>query len=92
MLSILSIALWIAYGAVAAALLLTSWRLLIGPTLPDRIMALDKLYVNAVALLVLLGIQLGSTAFFEAAVLIALLGFIGTVAVCKYITRGDIIE
>ena len=88
----LSIALWIAYGAVAAALLLSAWRLLIGPTLPDRIMALDKLYVNAVALLVLVGIHLSSTAFFEAALLIALLGFIGTVAICKYITRGDIIE
>jgi len=88
----LSIALWIAYGAVSIALLLTLWRLLRGPSLPDRIMALDKLYINAVALLVLLGMQLGSKAFFEAALLIALLGFIGTVALCKYITRGDIIE
>lgn len=88
----LNAALWIAYTAVAAALLLTLWRLWRGPTLPDRVMALDKLYVNAVALLVLLGIQLASTAFFEAALLIALLGFISTVAVCKYITRGDLIE
>ena len=88
----INIALWIGYGAVTAAMLLSVWRLMAGPTLPDRIMALDKLYVNAVALLVLLGIQLNSTAFFEAALLIALIGFIGTVAVCKYITRGDIIE
>ena len=88
----INIALWAGYGAVAAAMLLSVWRVLAGPTLPDRIMALDKLYVNAVALLVLLGIQLNSTAFFEAAMLIALIGFIGTIAVCKYITRGDIIE
>lgn len=88
----LRVALWIAYLAVTAALLLTAWRLWVGPTLPDRVMALDKLYIIAVALLVLLGIQLGSTAFFEPALLIALLGFISTVAVCKYITRGDIIE
>jgi multicomponent K+:H+ antiporter subunit F len=82
----------ICYAAIGVALLLTGWRLWRGPSLPDRVLALDTLYVNAVALLVLFGIQLDGTVYFEAALLIALLGFIGTVALCKYITRGDIIE
>ncbi len=59
---------------------------------PDRILALDTLYINALALVVLMGIQFRSTAFFEAALLIALLGFVGTVAMTKYLLRGDIIE
>jgi multicomponent K+:H+ antiporter subunit F len=48
--------------------------------------------VNAIALLVLFGMQLGSDMFFEAALLIALLGFVSTVALAKFLTRGDIIE
>ena len=85
-------ALNIAFAAIAIAFLLTTWRLWLGPSLPDRIMALDKLYINAAVLLVLLGIKLDNSVFFEAAILIALLGFISTVALCKHITRGDIIE
>lgn len=88
----LNIVIWIGYAGLSVALLLTAWRLWQGPDVVDRIMALDKLYINATALLVLLGIHLHSTAYFEAALLIALLGFISTVALCKYITRGDIIE
>lgn len=63
-----------------------------GPDLPDRILALDTLYINAIALLVLFGIWLGSALFFEAALLIAVMGFVGTVALGKYLLRGDIIE
>ncbi|MEX6503146.1 K+/H+ antiporter subunit F [Pseudomonas zhanjiangensis] len=74
------------------ALLLTLARLIKGPDLPDRILALDTLYINAIALLVLLGIGLDSKLYFEAALLIAVMGFIGTVAVAKYLLRGDIIE
>lgn len=74
------------------ALLLTLARLIKGPDLPDRILALDTLYINAIALLVLLGIGLDSNLYFEAALLIAVMGFIGTVAVAKYLLRGDIIE
>jgi multicomponent K+:H+ antiporter subunit F len=88
----LSTALYIAFGLVTAAALISFWRLLIGPTNPDRILALDTLYVNTVALLVLLGIHLGSNLFFEAALLIAMIGFVGTVALTKFLTRGDIIE
>jgi multicomponent K+:H+ antiporter subunit F len=82
----------IAYALVALALLMNFWRLLRGPSAPDRILALDTLYVNAIALLVLLGIHLGNAIYFEAALLIAMMGFVGTVALCKYLLRGDIIE
>jgi multicomponent K+:H+ antiporter subunit F len=82
----------IALGLVSAALLLAFWRLLIGPSTPDRILALDTLYVDTVALLVLLGIHLRSNLYFEAALLIAMIGFVGTVALSKFLTRGDIIE
>jgi multicomponent K+:H+ antiporter subunit F len=89
---ILSGALAVAFVLVSAALLMSLWRLIIGPDQPDRILALDTLYVNTVALLVLLGVQLASNLYFEAALLIALIGFVGTAALAKYLTRGDIIE
>lgn len=82
----------LAFGMLGLALLLTLWRLLRGPDLVDRIVALDTLYINTIALLVLLGIHWDSTAYFEAALLIALISFISTVALCKYLLRGDIIE
>jgi multicomponent K+:H+ antiporter subunit F len=88
----LETAVYIAFGLVSAALLLSFLRLLIGPDKPDRILALDTLYVNTVALLVLLGIHLRSNLYFEAALLIAMIGFVGTVALSKFLTRGDIIE
>ncbi|MBK1644247.1 K+/H+ antiporter subunit F [Thiocapsa imhoffii] len=88
----LSLAVSIAFALVAAAVVLSLWRLLKGPDKPDRILALDTLYINTIALLVLLGIHLGSSLYFEAALLIAMMGFVGTVALCKYILRGDIIE
>jgi multicomponent K+:H+ antiporter subunit F len=88
----LNTAVTIAFGLVAAAVALTLWRLLLGPDKPDRILALDTLYINAIALLVLFGIQRDSALYFEAALLIAMMGFVGTVALCKYLLRGDIIE
>jgi multicomponent K+:H+ antiporter subunit F len=88
----LSIAVTLAFGLVAAALALSLWRLLQGPDKPDRILALDTLYVNAIAILVLLGIHLDSSLYFEAALLIAMMGFVGTIALSKYLLRGDIIE
>ncbi len=88
----LSTVIPIAYALVALAFLMSFWRLLRGPDAPDRILALDTLYVNTIALLVLLGIHLGSAIYFEAALLISMMGFVGTVALCKYLLRGDIIE
>jgi multicomponent K+:H+ antiporter subunit F len=81
-----------AIGAVSLAMLLALWRLLRGPTLPDRILSLDTLYVNAIALLILVGMRFNTALFFEAALIIAMLGFVGTVALSKYLMRGDIIE
>ena len=88
----LEISIAVGLGAIVLAMLLNLWRLLVGPELTDRILALDTFYINAIALLMLIGIRLGSDIFFEAALLIAMMGFVGTVALCKYILRGDIIE
>lgn len=85
-------ALDFATAAVGLAMLLCSWRLLRGPTTPDRVLALDTLYMNLLALVVLLGLRWGSSLVFEAALLIALLGFVGTVALARFISRGDVLE
>ena len=81
-----------AIGGFALALALNAWRLLRGPGIADRVLALDTLYINTLALLVLLGIGLGSDVYFEVALLIALLGFVGTVVLSKFVLRGDIAE
>ena len=77
---------------IGLAVLLTLARLFKGPDLPDRILALDTLYINAIALIVLHGIAAGTTIYFEAALLIAMVGFVGTVAYAKFVLRGDIVE
>lgn len=82
----------IALVMMGVALLLNLWRLLRGPAAVDRIAALDTLSVNAVALLVLLGVSRGSRLYFEAGLVIAMLGFISTVALCKFLLRGRIVE
>ena len=88
----MALAVTLALALVAAAIALSFWRLLIGPSAPDRILALDTLYINTIALLILLGLRLNSALYFEAALLIAVIGFVGTLALCKYLLRGDIIE
>jgi multicomponent K+:H+ antiporter subunit F len=82
----------IALTLMAIALLLNLWRLLRGPKITDRIVALDTMYVNTLALLVLLGVWRGSPLYFEAGLVIAMLGFVGTIALCKYVLRGRIVE
>jgi len=79
-------------SAVALAMLLNLYRLAAGPDVADRVLALDTLSVNAVALIVLIDVALGSDLYFEAALLIAMIGFVSTVAFCKYVLRGDVIE
>lgn len=81
-----------ALGVVGVAMLLCLWRLLRGPTVADRILALDTLYINTIALLMLFGMYLRSAIFFEVALIIAMLGFVGTVVLSKYLIRGDIVE
>lgn len=88
----LSIAIIVATTLVCISLILNLWRLFIGPSRPDRILALDTMYINSIALIVLFGISSATTLYFEAALLIAMLGFVSTAAMCKYILRGDLIE
>ena len=85
-------AIAISFVLVGIALLLSFIRLVVGPDVPDRILALDTLYLNSIALLILLGIYLDSALYFEAALLIAVMGFMGTLALSKYLLRGDIME
>lgn len=82
----------IVFAMIGISLILNLWRLLVGPSVPDRILALDTMYINSIALIILYGMSSGTSLYFEAALLIAMLGFVSTVAVCKYLLRGDIIE
>lgn len=82
----------LAIGILAVALLLCLVRLVRGPSVLDRILALDTLYVDTIALLVVVGIRFAEPAFFDGALVIALLGFVSTVALAKYQLRGDIID
>lgn len=88
----LDTALVIAAVLVCVALILNLWRLFKGPSRPDRILALDTMYINSIAIIILFGISSLTTLYFEAALLIAMLGFVSTAAMCKYILRGDLIE
>jgi multicomponent K+:H+ antiporter subunit F len=89
---VIETAIVLALSAVGLAMLLSLWRLLRGPTVPDRILALDTLYVNTIAALILFGMYLRSSIYFEAALVIAMLGFVGTVMLSKYVLRRDIVE
>lgn len=82
----------IALAMLALAMLLCLFRLLRGPSMADRVLALDTLYINSLAGLMVAGVRLDDPTFFDAAIVIGLLGFIGTVAFAKYLLRGDIIE
>ncbi len=77
---------------VGVAMLLALWRLLRGPTVPDRILALDTLSVTAIAELMLFGMYINSAVYFEAALVIAMLGFCSTVVLSKFVLRRDIVE
>ncbi len=88
----LDTALMISLALIVAAMAMNVIRLAKGPDVPDRLLALDTLYVNSIALIVLLGLWLNTKTYFEAAILIAMLGFVGTMAICRYLLRGDIIE
>ncbi|MRX51933.1 K+/H+ antiporter subunit F [Paracoccus sp. S-4012] len=89
---LVNIALGFAAVCYAIALLLNAWRILRPRDVPDRVLALDTLTVNAIALIVLAGIWTGRLVVFEVAILFAMTGFIGTVAYSRFLLRGDIIE
>ncbi|MCP3869531.1 MAG: K+/H+ antiporter subunit F [Gammaproteobacteria bacterium] len=88
----LSVVISIAMVLLGIALLLNAWRLFRGPDATDRILALDTLYINSAALIILYGVDIGRADFFAAALLIALFGFVSTMALAKFLLRGDIIE
>ena len=77
---------------LALAMACAAFRMLRGPRAQDRVLGFDTLYVNAMLLLLTFGIRSGSTLYFEAALVIALLGFVGTVALAKFLLRGEVIE
>lgn len=89
---VLDLALIGAQIMVALAMAIAVWRLVRGPRAQDRILGLDTLYVNAMQLLVLFGIRTGTGLYFEAALIIGMLGFVGTVALAKFLMRGEVIE
>jgi multicomponent K+:H+ antiporter subunit F len=88
----IALACTIAVFAIGVAMLLNLYRLLVGPDTVTRILALDTLVINAIALVVLIGIYYGTSIYFEAALLFAMVGFLTTVAYCKYILRGNVME
>lgn len=90
--TILAAAIVAAQVCLALAMLCATFRLIRGPRAQDRILGLDTLYVNAMLLLLTLGIRTGSTRYFEIALAIALLGFVATVAAAKFLLRGEVIE
>ena len=85
-------ALVIAFVALALGQILAMVRLVKGPSTGDRILALDTMVINAIGLIVLLGIAQGIRIYFEASMIIAMLGFVSTVALARFVLRGDIIE
>ncbi|RLJ58928.1 multisubunit potassium/proton antiporter PhaF subunit [Litoreibacter meonggei] len=90
--ALINIALIIAFVALALGQILSMVRLVLGPTSGDRILALDTMVINALGLVVVLGIHQGVQIYFEVSLLIAMLGFVSTVALARFILRGDIIE
>ena len=77
---------------LAVAMLCALFRLLAGPTAQDRVMALDCLYINGMLMMLVLGIVYASSVYFEAAMLVALFGFVSSTALAKFLLRGEVIE
>lgn len=77
---------------LALAMACATFRLLRGPRAQDRVLALDTLYVNAMLLIITYGMREGTAVYFEAALVIALLGFVSTAAIAKFLLRGELIE
>jgi multicomponent K+:H+ antiporter subunit F len=88
----LSLAVNFASFCVTLAMLLALARLFVGPAAQDRVLALDTFYVNGMLILLMLGIRSASTAYFDMALLIALFGFVGSMALAKFLLRGEVIE
>ena len=90
--ALLAYSIMFAQLSLAIAMTCAAYRILRGPRAQDRVLGLDTLYVNAMLLLLVFGIKSGSTLYFEMALVVALLGFVGTVALAKCLLRGEVIE
>lgn len=90
--TILSWSLVLAETMLAAAMTCSAYRIVRGPRAQDRVIGFDSLYINGMLLMLTFGIHSGSTLYFEAALIIAILGFVGTVALAKFLMRGEVIE
>lgn len=89
---LLDFAIVVAFCALALGQLLSMVRLVIGHSSGDRILALDTMVINAIGLIIVLGIHQGVEIYFEVSLLVAMLGFVSTVALARFLLRGDIIE
>ncbi len=90
--ALLSAAVFVAMVCIVLAMLLCTVRLLLGPTAQDRVLALDTLWMCVMLLSLVLGIRDASQIYFEAALIIALVGFVSTMAMAKFLLRGEVIE
>lgn len=90
--TILVVAVTAAQVMLAAAMALALARMIRGPRAQDRVLGLDTLYANSMLMLLVFGIRTGSTLYFEAALIIAVLGFVATAALAKFLMRGEVIE
>lgn len=89
---ILMVTLWTVQGALVIAMCLSVYRMVRGPRAQDRILGLDTLYVCAMLELLAFGVRTGNTIYFEAALVIGMLGFVATVSLAKFLMRGEVIE
>ncbi len=90
--TIVSWALLAAHAMLAVGLLLAAFRLFRGPRAQDRVLAIDAIYINAMLQTILIGMRAGTEVFFEAALVMALVGFVSSAALAKFLMRGEVIE
>lgn len=90
--TLLSWSITVAQILLGLAMVCATVRILLGPRAQDRIVGFDSLYVNAMLLLLVIGMRSERTLYFEAALVVALLGFVSTVALAKFMLRGEVIE
>jgi len=88
----MELAIYFAVGCFALGLLMNLWRVVQGPGVVDRVLALDTMVINSIALLVLYGVLNGTAVYFEVSLIIAMVGFISTVAYARFMLRSNIIE
>ena len=85
-------AIYFTFACFGAALLMNLWQVSTAKDVGDRVLALDTMVINSIALLILYGLTAGTEIYFEAVMIIAMLGFVSTVAYARFMLRGNIIE